>query len=74
MNFISNDTTLVSNIFKKNTDDFFYILYSSIFGSILLAISSKIQIPLAPVPVTLQTMVLLVMSMFWDGNLLWELL
>ena len=71
MNFISNDTTLVSNIFKKNTDDFFYILYSSIFGSILLAISSKIQIPLAPVPVTLQTMVLLVMSMFlgWKSAL-----
>ena len=71
MNLITSSNSLVSNILGKTTNDIFYILYTSIVGSILLAISSKIQIPLTPVPVTLQTLVLLVMSMLvgWRGAL-----
>ena len=63
MNTISSNKSLISNIVGKSTNNFLYILYTSIIGSILLAASSKIQIPLTPVPVTLQTLVLLVMSM-----------
>ena len=53
----------------KKTNDFVYVLLTSIIGSFILAISSKVQIPLTPVPVTMQTLVLLVMSMFlgWRG-------
>jgi biotin transport system substrate-specific component len=69
MNMYSSNNSLVSSLLGKKTNDFVYVLLTSIVGSFLLAISSKVQIPLTPVPVTLQTLVLLVMSMFlgWRG-------
>jgi len=69
MNLYSSNNSLVSSLLGKKTNDFVYVLLTSIIGSFLLAISSKVQIPLTPVPVTLQTLVLLVMSMFlgWRG-------
>ena len=69
MNIYSSNNSLVSSLLGKKTNDFVYVLLTSIIGSFLLAISSKVQIPLTPVPVTLQTLVLLVMSMFlgWRG-------
>ena len=69
MNTYSSNKSLVSSLFGKKTNDFVYVLLTSIIGSLLLTISSKVQIPLTPVPVTLQTLVLLVMSMFlgWRG-------
>ena len=69
MDTYSSNNSLVSSLLCKKTNDFVYVLLTSIIGSFLLAISSKVQIPLTPVPVTLQTLVLLVMSMFlgWRG-------
>ena len=69
MNMYSSNNSLVSSLLGKKTNDFVYVLLTSIIGSFLLAISSKVQIPITPVPVTLQTLVLLVMSMFlgWRG-------
>ena len=69
MDMYSSNNSLVSSLLDKKTNDFVYVLLTSIIGSFLLAISSKVQIPLTPVPVTLQTLVLLVMSMFlgWRG-------
>ena len=69
MDIYSSNNSLVSSLLGKKTNDFVYVLLTSIVGSFLLAISSKVQIPLTPVPVTLQTLVLLVMSMFlgWRG-------
>ena len=69
MNTYSSNNSLVSSLLGKKTNDFVYVLLTSIIGSFLLAISSKVQIPMTPVPVTLQTLVLLVMSMFlgWRG-------
>ena len=71
MGIYSSNNSLVSSLLGKKTNDFVYVLLTSIIGSFLLAISSKVQIPLTPVPVTLQTLVLLVMSMFlgWRGAL-----
>ena len=71
MDIYSSNNSLVSSLLGKKTNDFVYVLLTSIIGSFLLAISSKVQIPLTPVPVTLQTLVLLVMSMFlgWRGAL-----
>ena len=69
MDMYSSNNSLVSSLLGKKTNDFVYVLFTSVIGSFLLAISSKVQIPLTPVPVTLQTLVLLVMSMFlgWRG-------
>ena len=69
MDTYSSNNSLVSSLLGKKTNDFVYVLLTSIIGSFLLAISSKVQIPMTPVPVTLQTLVLLVMSMFlgWRG-------
>ena len=69
MDIYSSNNSLVSSLLGKKTNDFVYVLLTSIIGSFLLAISSKVQIHLTPVPVTLQTLVLLVMSMFlgWRG-------
>ena len=69
MDIYSSNNSLISSLLGKKTNDFVYVLLTSIIGSFLLAISSKVQIPLTPVPVTLQTLVLLVMSMFlgWRG-------
>ena len=69
MGIYSSNNSLVSSLLGKKTNDFVYVLLTSVIGSFLLAISSKVQIPLTPVPVTLQTLVLLVMSMFlgWRG-------
>lgn len=69
MDTYSSSNSLVSSLLGKKTNDLVYVLLTSIIGSFLLAISSKVQIPLTPVPVTLQTLVLLVMSMFlgWRG-------
>ena len=71
MDMYSSNNSLVSSLLGKKTNDFVYVLLTSVIGSFLLAISSKVQIPLTPVPVTLQTLVLLVMSMFlgWRGAL-----
>ena len=71
MDIYSSNNSLVSSLLGKKTNDFVYVLLTSIIGSFLLAISSKVQIPLTPVPITLQTLVLLVMSMFlgWRGAL-----
>ena len=69
MDIYSSNNSLVSSLLGKKTNDFVYVLLTSVIGSFLLAVSSKVQIPLTPVPVTLQTLVLLVMSMFlgWRG-------
>ena len=69
MDTYSSSNSLVSSLLGKKTNDLVYVLLTSIIGSFLLAISSKVQIPITPVPVTLQTLVLLVMSMFlgWRG-------
>ena len=64
MDTLTKYNSLVPSLIGRQTNDSLYILFSAILGSILLAISSKIQIPLTPVPVTLQTLVVLVMAMF----------
>ena len=62
---------LISEIDGGKKDNLLFIVYYSIIGSLLLAASSKMQVPLMPVPMTLQTMVLLVMSMLigWRASL-----
>ncbi len=63
MNILSGNNSLVSEIIGTKTNNLMFVIISGFAGSILLTISAKTQIPLTPVPVTLQTLVVLVMSM-----------
>ena len=44
-------------------------LFIALLGSILLAISSKIKIPFYPVPMTMQTFVVLIIGVAFGGSL-----
>ena len=54
---------LISEITGFKSNNIIFIILWGFIGSVLLTISSKLQIPLAPVPVTFQTLVVLIMSM-----------
>lgn len=43
--------------------DVFRVVFLAVVGSALIAVSSKIQVPMVPVPMTLQTLVILVIGM-----------
>ena len=63
MNLYTANNSLISEIKGFKSNNIFFIIFWGFAGSILLTISSKIQVPLTPVPVTLQTLVVLIMSM-----------
>ena len=44
-------------------------LFIAFFGSLILAVSSKIKIPFYPVPMTMQTLVVLVIGISFGWNL-----
>tara|TARA_B100001123_G_scaffold446601_1_gene601545 strand:+ start:1509 stop:2075 length:567 start_codon:yes stop_codon:yes gene_type:complete len=67
---MSNNITLVESLIplkSKNVllKNIFYIL----FGTLLLTISSKIQVPFWPVPMTMQTFVVLIIAMSYGWKL-----
>ena len=43
-------------------------VFIALMGTILLAISSKIKIPFYPVPMTMQTLVVLFLGILLDGS------
>ena len=43
-------------------------VFFALIGSIILAISSKIKIPFYPVPMTMQTLAILLIGFVLDGN------
>ena len=62
--YFSGNSLLISNIESLNRiNKYLKNLLIIIFGSILLAISARIKIDIPPVPVTMQTLVLLVFAM-----------
>ena len=67
---MNNNTTLIENLLPLNGVNITIrnILFV-LFGTLLLAVSSKIQVPFWPVPMTMQTFVVLVIVM--DGNCLY---
>tara|TARA_B110000444_G_C18849418_1_gene604376 strand:- start:5633 stop:6211 length:579 start_codon:yes stop_codon:yes gene_type:complete len=60
--YFSNKSILTDNYLKNLSEPFRFILFIFI-GSILLTISAKISIPFYPVPMTLQTLVVLFIGM-----------
>ena len=51
----SGSGTRAANLFR--------VLFLALVGSLLIAVSSKIKVPMVPVPMTLQTLVILVIGM-----------
>lgn len=76
LNFISKDINSqpwIGSFFDKITLNYnlkvLFCLISVILGSFLLIISSKIKVPLYPVPMTLQPLAVLLISMLYGRNL-----
>ena len=56
---------LVKNLKQINVIKYFLIV---LISSLLLAISAKLKIPFYPVPMTMQTFVVLLIGVYMDGN------
>ena len=67
---MNNNTTLIENLLPLNGVNITIrnILFV-LFGTLLLAVSSKIQVPFWPVPMTMQTFVVLVIAMAYGWKL-----
>jgi len=62
---MKNNSVLINNIYptNSNTQYMLKLIILCIFGSVLLAFSSKIQVPFWPVPMTMQTFIVFVIGM-----------
>tara|TARA_Y100001960_G_scaffold48228_1_gene48904 strand:+ start:409 stop:975 length:567 start_codon:yes stop_codon:yes gene_type:complete len=67
---MKEESSLVNSIFApKGINVFFKSLFLIIMGTLLLAISSKIQVPFWPVPMTMQTFAVFIISMAYGWKL-----
>ena len=65
-----NNVNLIDALWPNNkTQNYLRNISIIIFGTILLAISAHVKIPIPPVPVTLQTLVVLVFAMTVGRNI-----
>ena len=62
---MKNNTVLINNIYptNSNTQYLLKLLVLCAFGSALLTLSSKIQVPFWPVPMTMQTFIVFIIGM-----------
>ena len=63
------NTTLASAVWRRAGDSFIGKAGLVILGTVLLAISAKIQVPFWPVPMTMQTFVVLIIGMAYGSRL-----
>ena len=67
--FIKN-RTLIDNLFPfRGVNVYFKNIILILFGTLLLTFSSKIQVPFWPVPMTMQTFVVLIIAMAYGWKL-----
>ena len=67
---MNNDSTLINNLFPlKGYNVFLKSFFLILFGTLLLTISSKIQVPFWPVPMTMQTFIVLIIAMAYGWKL-----
>ena len=67
---MKNNTTLINSIlstYKVNT--YLKNLALVLFGTLLLALSSKVQVPFWPVPMTMQTFIVFIIGMAYGWKL-----
>ena len=67
---MNNHSSLINSLFPlKGLNTYVKNIFLILFGTILLAISSKIQVPFWPVPMTMQTFVVLIIAMAYGWKL-----
>ena len=66
----NRNRTLIDNLFPfRGVNVYFKNIILILFGTLLLAFSSKIQVPFWPVPMTMQTFVVLIIAMAYGWKL-----
>ena len=67
---MKNDTSLINSILSTYKINFYLKNIGLIlFGSLLLALSSKVQVPFWPVPMTMQTFIVFIIGMTYGWKL-----
>ena len=67
---MKNNTALINLLFPtQGTSTYITNILLILFGTILLAISSKIQVPFWPVPMTMQTFIVFLIGMTYGWRL-----
>ena len=67
---MNNNSSLINTLLPlKEINTFTKNILLILFGTILLAVSSKIQVPFWPVPMTMQTLVVLIIAMAYGWKL-----
>ena len=67
---MNNDRILINKLKSfENVNSYFLNIILALFGTILLAFSSKIQVPFWPVPMTMQTFVIFLIGMTYSVRL-----
>ena len=67
---MNNNSSLINTLLPlKGINTFTKNILLILFGTILLAVSSKIQVPFWPIPMTMQTFVVLIIAMAYGWKL-----
>ena len=67
---MKNNTTLINSILSTyNINAYLKNIALVLFGTILLALSSKVQVPFWPVPMTMQTFIVFIIGMAYGWKL-----
>ena len=67
---MDNNASLINTVLPlKGINNYTKNIFLVFFGTILLAVSSKIQVPFWPVPMTMQTFVVLIIAMAYGWKL-----
>lgn len=64
-----NAPTLINALWPRDTGGALRLVMLALTGSILMALSAKVQIPMWPVPMTMQTFAVLVIGMVYGARL-----
>ena len=67
---MDNNSTLINSLLPlKGVNTYIKNIFLVLFGTLLLTVSSKIQVPFWPVPMTMQTFVVLIIAMAYGWKL-----
>ena len=67
---MDNNSTLVNSLLPlKGVNAYLKNIFLVLFGTLLLTVSSKIQVPFWPVPMTMQTFIVLIIAMAYGWKL-----
>ena len=67
---MKNNTTLINSILSTyNINTYLKNIALVLFGTLLLALSSKVQVPFWPVPMTMQTFIVFIIGMAYGWRL-----